>query len=109
MHVWTCLHIHRLRVCPTTTDPYSVLVLSVHIPDATRPVAVEVGLAGSGITARTILDSLRAGLATSAAAAAGVSEKAIAATTGHKSMTVLRAYIRAGSLFTENAAGAVGL
>ena len=52
--------------------------------------------------------SLRAGLATSAAAA-GVSERAIAATTGHKSMTVLRTYIRDGSLFKENAAAAVGL
>ena len=52
--------------------------------------------------------SLRAGLATSAAAA-GVSERAIAATTGHKSMTVLRSYIREGTLFTENAAAAVGL
>jgi site-specific recombinase XerD len=52
--------------------------------------------------------SLRAGLAT-AAAAAGVSERAIAAKTGHKSMTVLRSYIRNGSLFTENAAAAVGL
>jgi hypothetical protein len=56
-----CLHIHRLRVCPTTTDAYGVLVLSIHVPGATRPVAVEIGLAGSGITARTILDSLRAG------------------------------------------------
>jgi integrase len=52
--------------------------------------------------------SLRAGLATWAAAA-GVSERAIAATTGHKSMVVLRSYIRDGSLFTENAAAAVGL
>jgi len=52
--------------------------------------------------------SLRAGLA-SAVAAAGVSERAIAATTGHKSMNVLRGYIRDGSLFTENAAAAVGL
>jgi integrase len=52
--------------------------------------------------------SLRAGLA-SAAAAAGVSERAIAATTGHKSMTVLRGYIRDGNLFNENAAAAVGL
>jgi site-specific recombinase XerD len=52
--------------------------------------------------------SLRAGLAT-AAAAAGVSERAIAATTGHQSMAVLRGYIREGNLFTENAAAAVGL
>jgi integrase len=52
--------------------------------------------------------SLRAGLATSAAAA-GVEERVIAKQTGHKSMPVLRRYIRAGSLFTENAAGRVGL
>jgi integrase len=52
--------------------------------------------------------SLRAGLAT-AAAAAGVSERAIAATTGHKGTAMLRKYIREGSLFRENAAGAVGL
>jgi site-specific recombinase XerD len=52
--------------------------------------------------------SLRAGLAT-AAAAAGVQERVIAQTTGHKSMTVLRRYIREGKLFSENAASAVGL
>ena len=52
--------------------------------------------------------SLRAGLAT-AAAAAGVSERAIAATTGHKGTAMLRRYIREGSLFRENAAAAVGL
>jgi hypothetical protein len=33
----------------------------------------------------------------------------IAQTTGHKSMTVLRRYIREGNLFNENAAAAVGL
>jgi hypothetical protein len=53
--------------------------------------------------------SLRAGLATAAAASAGVQERVIAQTTGHKSMTVLRRYIREGSLFNENAASAVGL
>jgi integrase len=52
--------------------------------------------------------SLRAGLAT-AAASAGVQERVIAQTTGHRSMTVLRRYIREGNLFTENAASAVGL
>jgi hypothetical protein len=41
--------------------------------------------------------------AQTSAAAAWVSERAMAATTGHKSMTVLRGYIRDGSLFTENA------
>lgn len=52
--------------------------------------------------------SLRAGLAT-AAAAAGVSERAIMNQTGHKSQAMVRRYIRRGSLFTDNAAGKVGL
>ena len=52
--------------------------------------------------------SLRAGLAT-AAAEAGVPERVIAATTGHKGTAMLRRYIREGSLFRENAASAVGL
>jgi hypothetical protein len=36
-------------------------------------------------------------------------ERVIAQTTGHKSMTVLRRYIREGAMFRENAASAVGL
>lgn len=52
--------------------------------------------------------SLRAGFATSAAAA-GASERAIMDQTGHRSLVVLRGYIREGSLFVGNAAGAVGL
>jgi integrase len=52
--------------------------------------------------------SLRAGLATSAAAA-GVPERVIAEQTGHKGTAMLRRYIREGSLFRENAAGAIGL
>jgi integrase len=52
--------------------------------------------------------SLRAGLATSAAAA-GVSERAIMNQTGHKSTAMVRRYIRDGSLFRENAAAALGL
>jgi integrase len=51
---------------------------------------------------------LRAGLAT-AAAAAGVPERAIMAQTGHRSLGTLRKYIREGSLFLENAAAKVGL
>jgi integrase len=47
--------------------------------------------------------SLRAGLAT-AAAKAGKSERAIMAQTGHRSVTMVRRYIRAASVFTENAA-----
>jgi len=52
--------------------------------------------------------SLRAGLAT-AAAAAGVAYHVIKKQTGHKSDQVLQRYIRDGSLFRENAAAKVGL
>jgi len=52
--------------------------------------------------------SLRAGLAT-AAAMAGVSERVIQGQTRHKSLIILRRYIRDGSLFRENAAAKVGL
>lgn len=51
---------------------------------------------------------LRAGLATSAAQA-GVSERAIQDQTGHKSLLIVRRYIREGSLFRENAAAGAGL
>jgi site-specific recombinase XerD len=52
--------------------------------------------------------SLRSGLAT-AAAMAELSERAIMAQTGHKSLPMVRRYIRDGSLFRSNAAAAVGL
>lgn len=52
--------------------------------------------------------SLRSGLATSAAAA-GVSERSIMAQTRHKSLPMVRRYIRDGSLFRDNAAAKVGL
>jgi len=52
--------------------------------------------------------SLRAGLATSAAAA-DVEERKIAAQTGHQSLLILRRYMRDGDLFRGNAPGAVGL
>lgn len=52
--------------------------------------------------------SLRAGLATSAAAV-GVSERAIMRQTGHTSERMVRRYIRDGSLFRDNAAAVVGL
>jgi site-specific recombinase XerD len=66
--------------------------------------AVAAGLAPDELAGH----SLRAGLAT-AAAAAGVSERAIMAQTGHRSLTTVRKYIREGSLFLENAAAKVGL
>lgn len=52
--------------------------------------------------------SLRAGLATSAAAA-GKSERSIMAQTGHKSVNMVRRYIRDGNLFRDNAAAGIGL
>ncbi len=52
--------------------------------------------------------SLRAGLATSAAAA-GASERVIMAQTGHRSADMVRRYIRDGNLWRENAAMLVGL
>ena len=52
--------------------------------------------------------SLRAGLATSAAIA-GAPERSIMNQTGHRSVGMVRRYIRDGSLFRENAASWVGL
>jgi site-specific recombinase XerD len=52
--------------------------------------------------------SLRAGLATQAAIG-GATERSIQDQTGHKSLPILRRYIRDGSLFRENAATKVGL
>jgi integrase len=52
--------------------------------------------------------SLRSGLAT-AAASAGASERSIMDQTGHRSLAMVRKYIRTGSLFRENAAAVLGL
>jgi integrase len=71
--------------------------------------AVQRAAQGAGLDpARYAGHSLRAGLATSAAAA-GASERSIMNQTGHKSLPILRRYIRDGSLFTDNAAATVGL
>ena len=52
--------------------------------------------------------SLRAGHATSAATA-GASERSIMNQTGHRSVQMVRRYIRDGNLFRENSAGKLGL
>jgi integrase len=52
--------------------------------------------------------SLRAGLVTSAAKA-GKSERTIMAQTGHRSVTMVRRYIRDANLFSDNAAAGIGL
>jgi integrase len=52
--------------------------------------------------------SLRSGLATQAAIN-GATERSIMAQTGHKSVVMVRRYIRDGSLFRDNAAAQLGL
>jgi integrase len=52
--------------------------------------------------------SLRAGHATSAAIA-GASERSIMNQTGHRSVQMVRRYIREGNLFRENSGGKLGL
>lgn len=85
-----------------------------HVSDARlsdRAVAnvVQRSLRAAGRSARGYAaHSLRAGLITQAAMA-GVSERAIQDQSGHKSLAVMRRYIRDGSLFRENAAAKVGL
>lgn len=88
---------HRGRITPNRLHPSAVNRV------VQRSVAAT-GVSSAGYSAH----SLRAGLAT-AAAAAGVSERAIMAQTGHRSLTVARGYIREGSLFRENAAAQLGL
>jgi len=56
----TCLHHDGLTVCPSSTPPHSILLLRVTVPGRTKPVYVSIGLAGNGMVARTILQSLRA-------------------------------------------------
>lgn len=70
---------------------------------------VKRSLVAAGKSARHFAGhSLRAGLITQAAMA-GVSERAIQEQSGHKSLAVMRRYIRDGSLFRENASSKVGL
>jgi hypothetical protein len=57
-----CLHLNGLAACPATSLPYSILILilKVTVPGRTTPLIVSIGLARNGMTARTILYSLRA-------------------------------------------------
>jgi hypothetical protein len=55
-----CLVLHGLTACPATSPAYSILVLRVNVPGRSKPVFVSIGLAGNGMVARTILDSVRA-------------------------------------------------
>jgi site-specific recombinase XerD len=76
-------------------------------PDVARIVkklAERVGLDASKYAGH----SLRAGHATSAAIS-GASERSIMLQTGHRSVQMVRRYIRDGSLFRDNSAGKLGL
>jgi site-specific recombinase XerD len=66
------------------------------------------GKAAGMDTSKLAGHSLRAGLAT-AAARAGKSERSIMAQTGHRSVIMVRRYIRDANLFTDNAAAGIGL
>jgi integrase len=103
-----------LAVAEITTGPLFVSI-NRHGQAGGRLTAQSVALIVKARCAAAGLDperfsghSLRAGLATSAAAA-GASERSIMAQTGHRSEAMVRRYIREGSLFRENAARAVGL
>lgn len=67
------------------------------------------GCAAAGLSSQRFgAHSLRAGMATQAAAN-GASERAIMRQTGHRSVQMVRRYIREGELFTDNAAAQLGL
>jgi len=55
-----CWTLGGLSACVVPAFAYSVLVLSVKVPGRAKPVVVSIGLGGNGMTARTILFSLRA-------------------------------------------------
>jgi len=89
-------------------DPHGNL-RRTRLADKTVARVVKIAAEAAGLDpARYAGHSLRAGLAT-AAAQAGVAERVIMAQTGHKSLPMVRKYIREGSLFTQNAAAEVGL
>lgn len=54
-----CFRVNRLTACPATRYPYSILVLRIEVPGRQNPVVVSLGLAGTGVVARTILYSMR--------------------------------------------------
>lgn len=59
-HFWParqCFPVNNVTVCPLMF-PYSIMPLDVHVPGRKQPVEVDIGLAGSGEIARTILYSI---------------------------------------------------
>lgn len=79
------------------------------LSDQAVAIVVKRAAAAAGLDpAQVAGHSLRAGHATSAAAN-GAPERVIMAQTGHKSLNMVRRYIRDGSLFRENSAAFLGL
>jgi integrase len=76
----------------------------IDVARVVKKLAIRAGLDA----AKYVGHSLRAGHATSAAIA-GASERSIMKQTGHRSVQMVRRYIRDGSLFRENSAGKLGL
>ena len=77
---------------------------SASVAEIIKRAATQAGLAPDGLSGH----SLRAGLAT-AAAANGATESVIMAQTGHRSTAMVRRYIRQANLFRQNAASIAGL
>ncbi len=55
-----CPTVNDIEVCRAMSQPLDVLILGVPVPGQSRPVVVELGLGGRGLTARTIFWSLSA-------------------------------------------------
>src|SRR5204862_4300740 len=98
-----------------TTGPLCRSVARHGLIQSSRLSGVDVARVVKKLAQRAGLDaakyaghSLRAGHATSAAIA-GASERSIMNQTGHRSVQMVRRYIREGSLFRENSAGKLGL
>jgi len=56
----SCRSLQGLTACVTGGAFGGVLDLTVVVPNRSRPTLIEIGLAGNGMVARTIVDSLRA-------------------------------------------------
>jgi hypothetical protein len=79
-------------------------VVPIDVAGVVKKLALRAGLNPANYAGQ----SLRAGHTTSAAIA-GASQRSIMNQTGHRSVQIVRRYIRDGSLFRENSAGKVGL
>ena len=56
---YSCLRLHGLRACLMSSNYGGVLEVVVAVPGRSRPTLVDIGLAGDGMVAKTILYSLR--------------------------------------------------